>query len=195
MSKEEDIEEEDIYEEEPDTFEEDVEDNSEEDNGYIQGKEEAVVEKPTMDGFFAYELEIQNIEKTMRGFAPRNNVWVYISQPLARDEFISGMINSLRSIIKQGSYLGSLDVDEVNTILMEKNYEFSGSVFLEPTIDDDDAEKIINMHDHMLELFLKTLRDGMGNDTVRQMSANIYNDTQQRAKESLVNWDAIGIRK
>ena len=147
MSKEEEFDETEDFDEEDDSFEEEEEDK------FILGKEEAVIEKPTMDGFFAYELEIQNIEKTMRGFAPRNNICVYISQTLARDEFISGMINSFRSIIKQGSYLGSLDEDEVNTILMEKNYEFAGSVFLEPTINDDDAERIINMHDLMLELF------------------------------------------
>jgi hypothetical protein len=156
---------------------------------------DSVVEKPHIEGFFAYEQEIQDIDRTMRGFSPRNGVWVYTSKPLARDEFISSMVNSLRSIVKKGSSLGDLDVDEVNTILMEKNYEFAGSVYLEPTIDDDNAEKIINMHDHMLELYLKTLRDGLGNDTVRQVSANMYQDNKQNKKESIVNWDALGIKK
>lgn len=161
---------------------------------YEKGEGEAVIEKPTIDGFFAYEEEIQNIERAMRGFSPRNGVWVYTGQPLARDGFISSMINSLRSIVKKGSYLGDLEEDEVLTILMEKNYEFCGSVTLEPTIEDDDAEKIINMHDHMLELFLKTLRSGLGNDTVRQMSANIYHDSAQNKKDTVINWEALGIR-
>ena len=176
------------FEEEP------IQDNEEEIETFTKGEGEPVIEKPTVDGFFAYENELLSIEKTMLGFSPRDNVWVYTSQPMARDGFINAMINSLRSIIKQGSYLGSLDEDEVKTILLEKNYEFAGSVYLEPTVEDDDAEKIINMHDHMLELFLKTLRDGLGNDTFRQVSANVYSDKKDQ-NAPLVNWEAIGIKK
>jgi hypothetical protein len=170
------------------------ESNLEEDE-YIKGEGDSVVEKPTIDGFFGYEEEIQNIERAMRGFSQRNGVWVYTNQPMARDGFISSMISSLRSIIKKGSYLGDLTEDEVNTILMEKNYEFAGSVYLEPTIEEDDAERIINMHDHMLELFMKTLREGLGNDTVRQMSASIYHNGKEQKKDTLINYEALGLKR
>jgi len=182
--------EEDSYE--GDDFNEEEIEDSEDD--LVSGDGEAVIEKPIMDGFFSYDLEIQNIDKTMRGFSPRNNQWVYTSKPLARDEFISGMINSFRSIIKQGSSLVSLTEDEINTILMEKNYEFAGSVYLEPTIDDDDAEKIINMHDHMLELFLKTLRDGLGNDTVVKMTGNFDYQNSKKPNDNVINWEAMGLK-
>jgi len=166
-----------------------------EDSNILKGDGESVVEKPTMDGFFSYDLELQTIDKTMRGFSPRDGVWVYTSKPLADDEFISGMINSLKSIIRQGAYLVSLEEEEVNTILMEKNYEFAGTVYLDSSIDDDDAERIINIHDHMLELFLKSTRDGIGNSTVRQMSANLYKQEDPQAKKAIVNWEALGISK
>lgn len=162
-------------------------------NQYIRGSGEPVTERPTIDGFFHFNDEIINIQRTMRGWELTGNEWQYTGKPLARDEFINYMINSIRSIVNQSNYLASLEEDEVFFILDEKNVEFIYACYDEPTIDSIDIEKVVNLHDHMLELFLKTVRDGIGNSTVRQMTSNIYKDNENRKKNELINWDALGV--
>ena len=144
----------------------------------LQGSNETVSREATIDKVFNPEGFLYSIEKTMRGYQQIDNEWVYKNKPLASSSFISKMINSLRSIINTGSAISSKDSEEINFILLEKAKEFTFLVYDEPSIDEEDTESILNIHDHALQMFMGLVEGGKGNSTLRQIAAAVFEKQQ-----------------
>ncbi len=140
---------------------------------------ESIIEKTTMERFFDSESILYSIEKQMRGYQKSDGKWVYVTKPVARDDFINMTINSLRSVINEGNKISSMEEKEVKFLLLEKNKEFIYSCLDEPTIEDKDMESIINIFDHALQLFMGLVENGVGNKTLRELGAAVANDWEK----------------
>lgn len=163
----------------------DYEDTESSDEGYdyeseSEGHGESIIDKPTIDGFFDTENILYSMEKTMRGYQKQNGKWVpLLSDPIARDEFINLTINSLRSIVNPENIITRKSAEDVEMILLEKNVEFIDVVQDESPYSPQIEiyfESLVNMHDHILELFLGLVVSGHGAETLKQIYAGVAKD-------------------
>ncbi len=141
------------------------------------GNHETIVQKPTIDGFFDTENILYSIEKTFRGYQKQNGKWVYVTRPIARDEFINLTINSLRSVINQENIISKKSAEDIEIILLEKNFEFidlceDESIY---TLNGDYFESIVNIFDHTLELFMGLVQGGHGAQVLKEIYAGVAN--------------------
>jgi len=154
-----------------------------------EGDREKVGDKPTIDNFFDTEALLASVEKTMKGFQKKGGEWVYDSSPKASSEFINMMINSLRSVINPQNMVSSINEQDSEFLLLEKNKEFIFKVYEEPSIEDEDVETIINIFDHSLELFMGQVKNGFGARTLRQISAAVsYEVAEQKKEDSMFSF-------
>lgn len=162
------------------------EDVTEEDNidyeSHSSGAE-SILDKPTIDNFFNTEQLLQEIEKTMQGYQKKGKEWIYTTKPKARDEFINSMINRLRSVINQQNMVSYISEPQAKFLLLEKNYDFIFSVYEEPSIEDEDIESVINIYDHALELFVGHVISGFSARTLRQISAAVSYEVENKDKQ------------
>jgi hypothetical protein len=180
-TKEEDFTQEDYIEETPEEQEEDYEYNS---NPNQDGEE--IKEKTTLDRIYNPELILLAIEKTMSGYRIRDNKWVYVSKPVARDEFISKTINSLRSVINPTIMASKMYVEEIEMLLLEKNLEYIDMCEDEPTIDEDDIETVINNYDHSLQTFMGLVESGWGANLLKEISAGVAHESARPESKSVM---------
>ncbi len=147
-------------------------------DGTDDGNAEPITEKPTIDNFFDTENILYSIEKTFRGYQKQNLKWVYVTRPIARDEFINITINSLRSVINPENIISKKSSEEIEIILLEKNLEFIDLCEDESryTLNGDYFESIVNIYDHTLELFMGLVEGGHGADTLKQIYAGVARD-------------------
>ncbi len=171
-------------------------DNPDLNNPYVynpdtSGYSENIKDTDTIISFFDTEDELYRIEKTMRGYQIIDKEWVYTNTPLARDEFISMMMNSLRSVINKVNMVSGLHEDDIAVVLEEKNTEFIYACLEEPTLDEDDFEQVVNIHDHALQLFFGHLANRHGSIVARQMSAGMYQEKMydEKKNSSFINFD------
>ena len=144
---------------------------------------EPLMNKNTIENFFDTEGILMRIEKTLRGFQMKDGKWLKVCHPIANDEFINMMMNSLRSVINPENMISIMSADQVNTILMEKNNEFIYACLDEESVDEDDFEYLVNLHDHTLELFLGHVIHGHGSKVVRQISGSLYYPEDKNLKK------------
>lgn len=152
---------------------------------------EEVTHSVTTEAFFKTEETLYALEKHFRGYQKINGKWVYKNKPIARDEFINQIMNSLRSILNPGNMISNMDADDLAFVLLEKNTEIIYAALEEATLDEDDYEYVVNVCDHTMQLFVGHLVRGHGSKVARQMSANIYHDEQVREKKSKSFLDEI----
>lgn len=165
--------------------------SQEEERGAIQGNSESMMSKSTIENFFDTEGILLRIEKTLRGFQKKEDLWVKVGLPIARDEFINMMMNSLRSIINPENMISVLTEDTIRELLLEKNYEFIFACHDEMSISEDDFEYLVNLHDHTMQLFLGHLLEGHGSKVVRQISGSLYYPEQKKEKAAFSFGDAL----
>jgi len=135
---------------------------------------ETVKDTSILDSIFSPEVLLYNLEKTLRGYQQENGEWIKKNLPLARGNFISKTINSLRSVVNSQNIASMMTKEQTDTILLEKAKEFTFSVIDEPSIDESDTEFLLNLHDHTLQMFMGLVEGGTGNKTIRQISASLY---------------------
>ena len=142
-----------------------------------EGHGESIIDKPTIDGFFDTENILYSMEKTMRGYQKQNGKWIpLLSDPIARDEFINLTINSLRSIVNPENIISKKSAEDIETILLEKNLEYIDVVQDESPFSPQIElyfESLINMHDHILELFMGLVQGGHGAQTLKEIYAGV----------------------
>jgi len=157
---------------------------------------EPIAEKPTIDNFFDTENILHSLEKTFRGYQKQNKKWVYVTRPIARDEFINLTINSLRSVINPENIISKKSAEEIEIILLEKNLEFIDLCEDESmyTLNGDYFESIVNIFDHSLELFMGLVQGGHGAETLKQIYAGVANsmDSFHEKKEDSTFRLAVG---
>ena len=142
--------------------------------GSNSGNGESIVTKSTVDSIYATEDILHRVEKAALGWQIIDGEYKKISDPIARDEFISMMINSLRSVINPNFMTTKITSDEAKELLMEKNEEFIDACNDEPTLDEDYIEYAINLHDIPLQLFMGHVIDGHGAKTLKQLGAQMF---------------------
>lgn len=138
------------------------------------GNGENMVSKGTIESIYNTEDILYRVEKAARGFQILDGEWKKSSDPIARDEFISMMINSMRSIINPNFMTTKLTSEESKELLMEKNEEFIDACNDEPTLDEDYVEYAINIHDVSLQLFMGQIVEGHGAKTLKQLGAQMF---------------------
>ncbi len=158
-------------------------------DGMNEGSAESITEKPTIDNFFDTENILHSLEKTFRGYQKQNNKWVYVTRPIARDEFINMTINSLRSVINPENIISKKSAEEIEIILLEKNLEFIDLCEDESryTLNGDYFESIVNIFDHSLELFMGLVQGGHGAQTLKEIYAGVarnVDDFHSRKEDS-----------
>ena len=151
-------------------------------------------DKPIIDKFYDTENVLYSIEKTMRGFQKKDNKWIYVTKPIARDEFINLTVNSLRSVINPENIISKKSAEDIEIILLEKNLEFIDLCEDEPTLSEDHIETIINIYDHTLELFMGLVENGWGAQTLKEIYAGVANsiDSVHAKDEDSVFRIAVG---
>jgi hypothetical protein len=106
------------------------------------------------------EILLKNLQRNMEGLEEINGEFIQVRLPIARDEVIAFVINSLRSIINPSSSFSYIEVDQARNSTYEKILEFEYMAVEELTIDAKDQETLINMCDHSLELFYGKVIEG-----------------------------------
>ncbi len=150
---------------------------------------EPIAEKPTIDKFYDTEEILYNIEMTFRGYQKKQKKWVYVTLPIARDEFINMTINSLRSVVNPENIITKKSDEDIEIILLEKNLEFIDICEDEATLEDRYIENVINTYDHTLELFMGLVSKGHGADTLKQIYAGVargFDDFHDKREDSLL---------
>tara|TARA_R100001591_G_scaffold118532_2_gene141955 strand:- start:1467 stop:2081 length:615 start_codon:yes stop_codon:yes gene_type:complete len=149
------------------------------------GEGESILDKPTIDNFFNTEQLLQEIEKTMKGYQKEGDKWSAkpVVKPKASDDFINSMINRLRSVINPQNMVSYTTEDQAKFLLLEKNYDFIFRVYDEPSIEDEDIESVINIYDHALEIFMGHVIQGFTSRTLRQISAAVSYEIQEKQKD------------
>ena len=158
-----------------DSYDDSINQDKYDDAGYsgsnIHG--ETIPDKPTIDKFYDTEAILYAMEKTFRGYQKEQNRWVYKSRPIARDEFINQIINSLRSVVNPENILSKKTDEEIEVILLEKNNEIIDMCEDEITLGDEHIESVINICDHTMELFLGLVANGHGAQTLKEIYAGV----------------------
>lgn len=152
---------------------------------------EDVTTRPATEAFFLTEDMLYSIEKHFRGFQKIDGKWIYKNQPIARDEFINQLMNTLRSVINPANMISKMNEQDLAFVMLEKNTEIIWSALEEPTLDEDDIEYVINVCDHTMQLFIGHLINGHGSTVARQMSANIYQDVAREEQKKKSIFDEI----
>jgi len=121
---------------------------------------ESFTDKAILDLLLDTEIILKNLQRNMEGKEEINGEFVQVRLPIARDEIIAFVINSLRSIINPSNSFSYIGEDEAKMSRYEKILEFEYMAVEEFTIDNKDFETLINMCDHALELFYGKVIEG-----------------------------------
>lgn len=141
---------------------------------------------------FSPEDVLYDLYKQLQGYQIQNGEWVYLNEPVARDQFINYTINLIRSVSNKVSYLGAIDDKEAKNMLWEKIDEYIDAVEDEPTVSEDDTMYLINLVDHYLQIFVSILIGGHGSRVLRQVAASLYVEDNVKSKDKqLINWDVF----
>ncbi len=148
------------------------------------GSGESIDDKPTLEKIFGPSKIIRDIEMTLRGYTIKEGEWVQTNNPIGTDDFINTTINGLRSIVNETNMVSSMEEEDIEYILKEKNKEFI-FLLLDPTcmVDDSKVEAVGNMYDHALQLFMGFLAGGHGSKVLRQIHASLYQDLDESKKD------------
>lgn len=152
-----------------------------------------IEEKPTLDVVFDTETLLKTLKKEMEGKELINGEYVQVRLPIARDETIALIINSLRSIINPSNLLANFEEERAKLVQWEKILEFEYLAIEDPTIDNNEYETLINMCDHALDLFLSKVIDGHATQTIETIytGQRIIEETKGK-QTSLLGLDFFG---
>lgn len=177
-----DFDEEDFnYESEEETP---VQNNIDEDLNYTGSESvgEKFSDKAILEMMIDTELLLKNLQRNMEGLEEINGTFVQVRLPIARDETIAFIINSLRSIINPSNSLSYMEADAAKVSTYEKILEFEYLTVEDVLIDAKDQETLINMCDHTLELFYGKVVEGHLTDAMKTFFVG-QNIQQDKPKE------------
>lgn len=170
-------------------YDDENKDNLDNSDSHKFSNNEDISEKPTIERIFNTEDMLYAVEKNLRGYQRIDNQWVYKSEPIVRDQFISYTINSLRSVVSNAAIISALTEKEAKELLYEKNIEFIDAAEDELTLDEDHFEYVVNLHDTVLQIFMGILIGGQGSKVLRQVAASLYVDDREKQNSSFINYD------
>jgi hypothetical protein len=169
-----------------------TEDNYNVDDNILEGKED-VSSKVTAEDFDP-ERVLYDIKKTFNGFDKRNGIWVRVSEPIARSDFINLYINSLRSLLNFHNLFSQKTANEAAFDMLEGLNEITFAA-VDYGIKEEHVETVVNIYDTLKSTFYGIIIEGRGTENVKQVLASVYQqlkDTQTNTKpNSLINWDNV----
>ena len=175
-----------MSDDEKDDFPENVDYDT--DNDSIGEKYE---DKAILDLLLDTEIILKNLQRNMEGREHVNGVWKQTRLPIARDEVIAQIINSLRSIINPSNSFSYLEESQAKMSIYEKIIEFEYLAVEEPTIDNKDYETLINMCDHSLELFYGKVIDGHLTTALKDIFAGTNTQKEEKTSTGLFSMNNL----
>ena len=144
---------------------------------------------------FDPERVLYDIHKALIGFEKRNETWVRVSEPLARTEFITLYINSIRALVNFHSLFSMLKSEEAAFNMLESLKEITYAA-VDYGVKEEHIETFINMYDTIKNTFYGIIIDGRGTENVKQVLTSVYKDLTENIKNSsnnngLINWKEV----
>lgn len=143
---------------------------------------------------FNPERIIYSIKKVLLGFENRNNIWVRVSEPLARTEFIMLYCSSIRSLVNFHNMFSKLGGDEAAFNMLESLKEITYAA-VDYGVEEEHFETLINMYDTMKGTFYGIIIEGRGTENVKQVLTSVYKDLSEGVattnEKGLINWDNV----
>jgi len=152
---------------------------------------EKFTDKSILELLLDTENLLKNLQRNMEGKEEINGEFIQIRLPIARDEVIGSIINSLRSIINPSNSFSYIEKEEAKTSIYEKILEFEYMAVEELTISAKDQEMIINMCDHTLELFYGKIIEGHLTTALKDIFAGTHTTLEKPKTTGLFSIDNI----
>ena len=143
---------------------------------------------------FDPELVLYTIRKAMLGYDKRDGEWVRVSEPLARTEFITLFINSIRSLVNFHNMFSQISSEESAFNMLEGLKEITFAA-VDYGVKEEHIETFINIYDRLMQTFYGIIIDGRGTENVKQVLTSVYKDIsnlqQMNNNNSLINLDVL----
>lgn len=143
---------------------------------------------------FDPELVLYTIRKAMLGYDKRDGEWVRVSEPLARTEFITLFINSIRSLVNFHNMFSQISSEESAFNMLEGLKEIIFAA-VDYGVKEEHIETFINIYDRLMQTFYGIIIDGRGTENVKQVLTSVYKDIsnlqQMNSNGSLINLDVL----
>lgn len=179
------------YQAETDTEEEDIDTSNEEDK--IQyGSSESAGSPELYLKFYDPEIVLDYIKKTLEGKTLIKDEFVKTDIALARTEIINMVINRIRSIMNSVFIMSDKTPDEMKYNIMEANKGLVDFMLNDCTIRPENAQYIIDLMDHTLDMFRGIVQGGRGANKAIQLLHGIYdpknnqNEDMEKRKSALL---------
>jgi len=143
---------------------------------------------------FDPERVLYAIKKTLLGFENRDSMWVRVSEPLARTEFIQLYISSIRSLVNFHSMFSQTSSDEAAFNMLESLKEIT-FMCVDFGVKEEHIETLVNMYDTLKNSFYGITIDGRGTENIKQVLTSVYKDLTESVKvqdqTGLINWEQV----
>lgn len=144
---------------------------------------------------FDPERVLYDIQKALIGFEKRNGCYIRVSEPLARTEFITLYINSIRSLVNFHSMFSMVPSEEAAFNMLESLKEITYAA-VDYGVKEEHLETFINIYDTIKNTFYGIIIDGRGTENVKQVLTSVYKDLNDHSrnenqKQGLVNWNEV----
>ncbi len=149
----------------------------------------SVPENSVMTGFFDIDIELKRLELRWKGLIISDGEIIRISNPIASDEFINSVINSLKSTANQVFSISYITKQEANDIILEKDIAIYKSVAEEGIYFQGDFQLFKEDVDHFLQLFMGHVINGHGINAATSLQAGVVAEKQintGKKRESLM---------
>ena len=137
---------------------------------------------------------LYDIQKALNGYDKRNGEWVRVTYPLARTEFITLYINSIRALVNFHSLFSMTPSEEAAFNMLESLKEITYAA-VDYGVKEEHIETFINMYDTMKGTFYGITIDGRGTENIKQVLTSVYQDLTKQItqpnKGGLVNWAEV----
>jgi len=172
--------------------------NSEPDINEFDSKEDVTSSENANNQITATDFDpervLYEIQKSLLGYSKRNGMWVRVSEPLCRTEFITLYISSIRALVNFPNMFSVVPSEEAGFNMLESLKEITYAA-VDYGIEEEHLETLINMYDTIKNTFYGIIIEGRGTENVKQVLTSVYKDlstsVNTNTKSGLVNWDEV----
>ena len=152
------------------------------------------VDKNISASDFDPEQVLYAIRKALLGYDKRDNEWVRVSYPLARTEFITLYINSIRALVNFHNMFSQISGDESAFNMLEGLKEITFAA-VDYGVEEEHIETLINIYDTLKQTFYGIIIEGRGTENVKQVLISAYKDisalNMPQQQTGIINLEAI----
>lgn len=133
--------------------------------------------------FYDPEIVLDYIKKTLEGKTLIRGEFVKTDIALARTEIINMVINRIRSIMNSVFIMSDKSPDEMKYNIMEANKGLVDFMLNDCTIRPQNAQYIIDLMDHTLDMFRGIVQGGRGANKAIQLLHGIYDPKSNQGED------------